>query len=295
MRNRCTKYHVPFTIFLLLTLFSCNPEARWETKKVTISMKLNNISAGFSECSFSTNKEAYYLINCVPAREGYDPMKEQKPFMMLALDSANLEYLAWRNELLKEGVSNIAPFASHALQYGDVEYVFTGLESNTHYWIYAFVVNPKTMEPAGKLYLMDAYTTEGSTMNVRFEYRVKGYWDYVYPMDENGTMTKHFPYLAATRDSLVVITTEGDSPEKYFGLWYDIQVMYPQLANIYYGVLAIENDGWSSYLYFEEGHTYYTYISGFDGWDNHHVIYKFTWTGENYEQYFTEADALPCE
>ena len=277
-----------------MLLSSCDPEARWETKNVDIRMSLNNISAGFAECTFSTNKEAYYLIDCVPAREGEDPMKEQKQFMTLALDSAYAEYLAWRNDLLKESEFNIAPFASHALQYGDVDYIFTGLDADTHYWIFAFVVNPETMKPAGKLHLMDAYTTAGSTMTIQFEYRVKGYWDYIYPMNEYGNIVNRFPYVATTRDSLEIVES-GDTPDMYFGFWYGLQLQYPQYVNVMYGVKAVENDGWDTYVLFEEGHTYYTYISGFDGSFNHHVIYKFTWTGEDFEQYFTEADALPCE
>ena len=47
---------------MLLWFSSCNPEAPWATKDVIIQMKAKTVSAGFAEYSFSTNKEAYYLI-----------------------------------------------------------------------------------------------------------------------------------------------------------------------------------------------------------------------------------------
>jgi len=272
------------------SLSSCNPEAKWETKDVEITMTIGDISAGFVECSFSTNKEAYYLIAITPAKTGYNPMNQQKQFMTLALDSANMEYIAWRNELLKAGEFTVAPFASHALQYGDVDYIFTGLEYDTDYWIYAFVVNPEKMTPAGRLYLLPVRTTKGTTKKIAFEYRVKDRWDYTYPINESGHIEDHYPYVAATRDSLE-IAESGDSPEMYFELWYSTQAANPSTANIIYGVKAICNDGWESYLEFEEGHTYYTYISGFDGFFNHHVLYKFTWK-EKFQQYFKEEDSV---
>ena len=79
----------------------------------------------------------------------------------------------------------------------------------------------------------------------------------------------------------------------YFALWYADLLAYPEWANVLYGVKAVKNDGWNSSIAFEKGHTYYTYISGFDGGFNHHVIYKFKWDGEFTDYYFTEQDADP--
>lgn len=282
---------VLLTLILLTgSLCSCDPEAKWDVKNVEITMTVENVSAGFIECSFETNKEAYYLIAIEAAQEGYNPMEHQKQFMMLAIDSANVEYLAWRNKLLRQGEFNIAPFASHALQYGAVNYIFTALEADTHYWIYAFVVNPETMMPVGRLHLVHAYTTVGTTKAIRFEYRVKGRWDYSYPMDMDGNILNHFPYVGTTRDSLEVAAS-GDAPTMYFDFWYNNLLQHPEQARIVYGVQAVENDGYDSYLEFQEGHTYYTYFSGFDGSFNHHVLYKFTWT-EDYEHYFTEEESV---
>ena len=102
-------------LLILMAFFcACNPDARWETEDVNISIDIQYISAGFIECSFSTDKEAYYLIAIDSVHSGYNPMDNQKQFMMLALDSANLSYLRWRNELLKAGEFHIAPFSSHS-------------------------------------------------------------------------------------------------------------------------------------------------------------------------------------
>ena len=129
-------------------------------------------------------------------------------------------------------------------------------------------------------------------MSIFFEYRVKGLWDYAYPMDGYGNICNIYPYVATTRDSLD-IAESGDSPAMYFALWYADLLAYPEWANVLYGVKAVKNDGWNSSIAFEKGHTYYTYISGFDGGFNHHVIYKFKWDGESTDYYFTEQDADP--
>lgn len=267
-------------------------------------MEVKTVSAGFIECNFSTTKEAYYLIAIEPAREDYDPMAHQKEFMMLALDSANVEYIQWRNWLLKNGETNIAPFASHALQYGDVNHFFTNLEPSAEYWVYAFIVNPDKLQPAGKLYLARLKTKEESSVNVFFEYRVRGYWDYIYPVDTLGNIYDQFPYMCATRDSLEILeqlpesersTVQLDTVAMWYFSDYFLDFMQPgadvtPLLN--YGVKAVENDGGSSYLCFEKGHTYYTAIVAWDGVMGNNVIYKFTWTGEDYEDYFKNEDSF---
>ena len=150
-------------LFSIIMLCSCDPEAKWETSDVDITINVQTVSAAFIRCEFKTNKEAYYLISCEPVVQDVDPMSYQKQFMMLALDSANVKYLAWRHEQLLGGEFNIAPFSSHALQYGNVNHVFTLPEADTDYWIYAFVVNPSTMAPVGKLYLTTVHTAPYST------------------------------------------------------------------------------------------------------------------------------------
>lgn len=276
-------------LLALLTL-ACNPEAPWTTKDVNISIDVTTVSAGFVECSFSTDKSAYYLIGIVPVEEGVDPMAHQKQFMQLALDSANVNYLEWRNWLLKEGEFNIAPFSSHVLQYGATNHFFTGLMIDQPYWIYAFVVDPDKMVPAGKLHLVTIRTKEESIINVHFDYRVKGRWDYIYPLDSLGRIYDHFPYIATTRDSAELAADSIDAV-LYFVFWMAERFGEPDLADVYYGVRAVENNAMDSYLEFEEGHTYYTAIGGYDGSFRHTTIYKFKWTGDSCAYYFTDSDS----
>ena len=277
---------------LLAGLASCNPDAKWTTKDVNIDVWVQNVSAGFVDCVFSTDKEAYYLVAIEPVREGFNPMSQQKQFMQLALDSAYAAYINWRKSLLDAGEFNVAPFSSHALQYGDVNYFFTGLHPDTDYWIYAFVVNPDKMIPAGKLYLQTIRTEKTSQVKIHFEYRVKGYWDYVYPLNDYGNINDYFPYVGTTRDSLEIAESHLE-PKKYFRAWLQNLYDHPEQAVVVYGVKAVENDGYDSHLMLEKGHTYYTAISAFDGpVSQSHVIYKFLWEGEDTDYYFCEKDSL---
>ena len=279
------------SVFIFQLSFSgCNPEARWVTEDVTITMEVTSVSAGFAECSFSTNRDAYYLISIERAREGYNPMEHQKQFMMLALDSANVKYLTWRNRLLREGEFNVAPFASHALQYGQVDHFFTGLEPDTEYWIYAFVVNPETQKPAGPLNLTTIHTAKASIFDIHFAYRVKGRWDYTYPLDKDGNINPYFPYIATTRDSAYMDMDEDEITGEFF-YWIYSRFEHPDSTNVLYGVKAVENSGWQSSVYFEEGHTYYTCIADFDGMFDHFAIYKFVWTGDSCNYFFHETDS----
>ena len=66
-----------------------------------------------------------------------------------------------------------------------------------------------------------------------------------------------------------------------------VAIMQP----VYYPFMkAIENNGEQSNLEFEEGHTYYTSITGYDGLFKRMTIYKFTWT-PNCEFYFHDTDS----
>ena len=161
MRNERTKMkgrrrEIKGIIFLAIIIFqislvSCSPEAPWETEGVEVRMQQKTVSAGFVEYDFSTNKDAYYLIAICEPWEDYNPVANPKQFMQLALDSAYAEYLLWRNDLLRAKEFNVAPFASHSLQYGQITHFFTGLIPDHDYWVYAFPVNPETMQPVGKL------------------------------------------------------------------------------------------------------------------------------------------------
>lgn len=278
---------------LLLCLVACNPEARWADSDVSVSMDIRTVSAGFVECRFATNKEAYYLVSIAEADDRSAPMTYQKQFMMLAIDSANLAYLHWRNDLLKQGEFNVASFSDHALQYGPTSLFFTGLQPEHDYWLYAFAVNPKTLEPIGKLNLTTIHTPAQSITDIHFEYRIIGYWDYVYPMDAKGNLLNNFPYICTTRDSVeldVNIQPNHLAAYHYFKDWVEYRFAHPDLVQPLYGVQTIEYDGFHSHLIFEEGHTYYTVLSAFDGVFKNMTIFKFVWEGENTNYLFVESD-----
>ena len=287
-------------ILLFLSIFifqfsisSCNPEAPWSTQDVTIEMSAQNVSAGFIEYSFTPNKEAYYLISCMPANELVDPFNHSKQFMILALDSANTAYIQWRNGLLRKGEFNIAPFASHCLQYGPITHFFTNLTPDTDYWVFAFVVNPETLKPVGKLFIETVKTTAESIMDVHFDYRVRGIWDYIYPLNPDGKINSHFPYLASTVDSAALVNIWGGiSPEEYFNDLFTTMAKSGDKENIHYGVTVVKNDGSGRSIPFEANHTYYTAIVSYDGFMGNNVIYRFLWTGDDYEAYFTDEDNI---
>ena len=232
------------------------------------------------------------MIAIQPVQEGVDPMGNQKQFMQLALDSANIDYLNWRYRELKNGEFNIASFASHSLQYGETGRFFTNLTPDTEYWIYAFVVNPETLKPTSRLLLKTVRTTSKSVCNVHFEYRVRGLWDYIYPIDDFGRINDHFPYMAATRDSAFITDQFKETPEEFFTELFSIYSQYNIDEVVLYGVHVTKNDGQNSDEHFEAGHTYYTAIVSYDGFMGNNVLYKFTWTGEDCELYMTEEDSI---
>lgn len=283
--------HVIILLLLALLSWSCDPNAYWVNDEgLKVQMTVETVSAGFVECSFSTDKEAYYLISIEKVSDDYDPLTHQKQFMMLALDSANLQYLAWRNRLLKEGEFNIAPFSSHSLKYGPTKHFFTALTPETDYWVFAFAVNPETLQPISTLTIQKVRTTAESVIDAHFEYRVKGVWDYIYPVDSKGNILANFPYIATTRDSAEL---EGDpkyAPYTFFIDWTYMMHEEPEMAKIRYGVQVVENDGLNSYLAFEENHTYYTFISSYDGYMTDSTIYRFVWQGDSTNYYFVDTD-----
>lgn len=279
--------------WLAFLTLACNPDASWTTKDVSIQISPYTVSAGYVECAFSPDKDAYYLVACEPARKGVNPMDNQKQFMTLAMDSAYTEYIQWRYDLLKDGEFSIAPFASHCLQYGKIDKFFTNLEPETDYWIYAFVVDPDKIQPAGKLFLQTVTTKATSVVDVHFDYRVRGYWDYIYPLNPDGKIVNKFPYLASTVDSATLTDIWGGiSPEDYFNdLFITISESHDE-SSIHYGVTVVKNDSSGTSIPFEVNHTYYTAIVSYDGFMGNNVIYRFHWTGDDYEAYFTDEDNI---
>jgi len=297
--------NIVLCLLSIVLCLGCNPEAKYEVENVNINVSVKAVSAGFVECDFTTDKDAYYLIAIVPAQEGVNPLEHQKQFMTLALDSAYVEYLDWRHDRLEEGEFHVAPFASHALQYGNIDHFFTGLWYDTEYWIYAFVVDPVAMKPRGKLHLVTVKTAFESSVPIMFEYRVNGDWDYIYPIDSaTYSIHEHFPYVAITRDSLDVDEAINDSssdygwcttPQEYFSYWLLYHSTHPEEARILYGVSAFKHDYFTTDIAFEEGHTYYTFIGGYDFSLKQNTLYKFLWEGDSTDIYFMPWDNLMLE
>lgn len=293
-------------VIVLLSLSSCNPEAK-AVSGMNVKIELNPyiISSGFIKCKFNPNKEAYYHIGIVPKEEAPDTSNTYsvKNFMTLQLDRAYAEYMDWRVWLLAEGVQPIAEFPTHSLQYGTVEHNFTLLNPDKEYMIYAFVVDSHTNKPDGRLFTYYISTSKTSEFeDLQFEYRVRGYWDYIYPIlfnprGDGETIVDYVPWVGATIDSLSLIESGYSGPAAYFEEDFDEYVLYKEDSRIHFGIYAHNNNGigdGSSTTLFEEGHTYYTGLTLMDGYLSKEslTIYKFRWENENTQFYFTPAERL---
>ena len=290
-------------IVLCVVFAACNPEVESHTKDVEISIDVEQVSAGFAQVRFSTNKEAFYLISIQPTKEGIDPQKIAKTFMLLSLDSAYADYLYWRNKQLQQNIPFVADFSSHSLQYGDIKHFFTLLQPNTDYWVYAFVVDPRTNKPAGKLFVETITTDSVSRIPVQFEYRVDGYWDYIYPVDSTGAIISTIPWVGETMDSITIREGGWRVPGEYFFDRFK-NVYYEDYERILYGIYAHENNGvgdGTSTTHFKEGTTYYTAMAALDAPlvfplpRNIYNIYRFTWMGDSTNLYFKPVQSMDGE
>lgn len=274
-------------LFVIVFIFSgCDPDSKYTTKKVNLEMDIIQVSCGFCEVQFSTDKNAYYYVAAEKVREGINPLNMSNQFMTLALDYAYKEYINWRYDLLYNGVKHIAEFSSHSLMYGNNDHFFINLEPDTDYWVYGFIVDPNTNSPAGDLVITTIHTDATSTKKVQFKYRLNGTWDYVYPLDESGQLDYFMPWVGESADSLKLRDElKVGAPGHYFAERFNY-LRESGEANIFYGMYAHDNNGYgdgTSNTLFEDGHTYYTAIACFDGplilegeYKNY-VIYKFTW------------------
>lgn len=281
-------------------LCACDPNAKAYTKRIEIDINVQNISAGFVQVEFSTNREAFYLVSMQPAKEGINPQEIAKTFMLLALDSAYLDYLRWRNEELQNLVPFVADFSSHSLQYGTTNRTFCFLLPDTDYWVFAFGVDPESNKPFGQLFLKTVTTKQKSVLTMDFQYRVLGEWDYVYPKDTAGNIISDVPWLGMTIDSAELRSYEeyrvpGEFFVEAFQAYYGIKM--DQM--IFYGVVVHQNNGddeGTAGTKFEEGHTYYSAFAILDGPisfpppETRYDIYRFTWHGDSTDLFFTHKD-----
>ena len=294
------KYLLAIPFLAMLFLLGCKPdEVVYNTEDVTINIYVKQVSAGYINVEFSTDKKAFYLTGIHHVREDIDDInKVAKQFMLLALDSAYLDYLSWRNEQLQDMAPFVADFASYALQYGNTNHYFTLLRPSTTYWVYAFVVDPNSNKPSGTLFIETVTTTATSQVPMFFEYRVEGQWDYVYPKDINGEINSYTPWVGETIDSITLREQGWETPGDYFLSLFD-EVYNGNYDRILYGIYAHENNGLgdgTSRTDFEMGKTYYTGMAALDAPmiypldKNVYDIYRFTWMGDTTKLYLTPAD-----
>jgi len=285
-----------FALLLMSVLVGCDPQSYAESgDKVVIEMEVMQVSAGFIEVTCTPDEPAYYLFGIQPVEEGKDPFEAEQNFMDLALDAAYVEYVQWRHSYLESGEKNIADFPSHSLNYGETTIVKNFLIPDTDYWIYCFVVDAESNKANGNLICEKIHTLSSSSYEskLRYSYRVRGRWDYIYPYDkETGELVTHVPWAGKTIDSLEIRSSGAAVPGRYFdSLFSDLDETSPL---VHIGVYAFKNDGvgdGSSDTCFKEGHTYYTAIATVDGPRNSSFdIYKFTWTSD-FEEVYDDMDS----
>jgi hypothetical protein len=297
-------WHTLLFYLLAFALLACNPTVEFHTDEVDINIQVQQVSAGYAHVSFTTNKRAYYLTGIHPIRKDVaDIQQYAKQFMTLALDSAYVDYLYWRNHQLQQLAPFVTDFASYALKYSNTDQYFTLLQPTTDYWVYAFVVNPTTNKPVGTLFLQTITTHATSSEPMLFEYRIEGQWDYVYPKDKNGEINSHTPWVGETIDSLTLREQGWETPGKYFLSRFD-EVYQGDYTRILYGIHVHENNGehdGTSHTEFEVGKTYYTGMAALDAPltypldTNLYDIYRFTWMGDSTKLYFTPVDCTGGE
>lgn len=286
--------NILFTLAACLLAASCDTRAAYNTEGVVIDMNIIQLRSGFCEVEFTPSSDAWYYVDVKPV-SNMDPRVYKTEFMSLALDEAYMKYIEWRHGQLVQHAPYVADFASHSLRYRNTCDYFYYLEPDTDYWLFAFVVDPKTNEPCGDLFCQTIHTSPKSDIDVTLLYKVSGSWDYGYPLDKKtGSLTTDVPWIGITYDSEDIADEMACmTPDQFFGRCYD-QLVEHRNANIFRGIYAHENNGLgdgTSRTVYKEGHTYYICMAVFDGKFSQHVIYKFTWT-KDIELTFVPDDSL---
>jgi len=270
-------YNILLALSLSLLAAGCSPEMVNDFEKATLSIDIVDYSAGFVRASFEVDRDAFYLVGIREVVDYEDPLGYEKQFMTLALDSAYVKYLDWRYDLLYNGEQFVAPFSSHALNYGDTEVCFKFLKPNTEYMVFCFLVDVDKNKPYGSVSCAFVKTLAESNHPVHFDYRVDGYWDYAYPKDTFDNIISEIPWIAETIDSLTLVEKGVRVPGEYFSQrFYELQA--DPNSRVLFGIYAHENNGKNGVL-FEAGHTYYTAFGGLDGPLKYYSIFRFHWDG----------------
>ena len=275
------------SLLTVLCLTSCDPDAKYYTKKVSIKIEQKRKSLSYVEAEFTTNKEAYYYMNILPdSNTEYVNLMRKKPkqFMSLMIDSAYVEYVEWRYSFLKSGVTTVADFASHSLRYGPVKKFFQNLKEESKYHLFAFAVDPSSNKPIGDLYTLEVETLTHQAVNIHFNARVSGNWFYIYPLDEKNSVIDYSPYVWSYIDEEFFEEKYKKNPEAFlrFLLYGDEEEGYVDItADISSMGIDVDNDNDSQVL--EPGMTCYIIIASLDGGINKITEYKFVYNGPQTE------------
>ncbi|MBQ0149621.1 MAG: hypothetical protein KBT08_03280 [Bacteroidales bacterium] len=294
-------FHCIIMVSAALSLWACDQYADFDSgPDVSIDITINRVSAGFVDITFTPDRPAYFLYSVDRVIPGIDPDKYEQAFMDLALDSAYVEYVKWRHDQYMNLETTVADFASHNLSYGKTDYTQNFLQPDTDYWVYGFVVDAQSNKANGRLFWTTIHTTNESIFkDIRFRYRIKGTWDYVYPYDiKSNELVTDVPWVGQTADSLQIRDLGFSSPGKYFDSKF-ITDYHHNYGSTFLGVYAHDNNGvgdGTSTTRFEVGHTYYTAMATLDGPRNECFdIYKFTWEGPEMELMLTHEDSTMGE
>ena len=275
------------SLLTVLCLTSCDPDAIYYTKDVTVKIEQKRRSISYVEAEFTTNKEAYYYMNILPdSNTEYVNLMRKKPkqFMSLMIDSAYVEYVEWRYSFLKSGVTTVADFASHSLRYGPVKKFFQNLKEGSKYHLFAFAVDAESNKPIGELYTLDVETLTHQAVNIHFNARVSGNWFYIYPLDEKNSVIDYSPYVWSYIDEEFFEEKYKKNPEAFlrFLLYGDEEEGYVDItADISSMGIDVDNDNDSQVL--EPGMTCYIIIASLDGGINKITEYKFVYNGPQTE------------
>lgn len=275
------------SLLTVLCLTSCDPDAKYYTKKVSIKIEQKRKSLGYVEAEFTTNKEAYYYMNILPdSNTEYVNLmrKNPKQFMSLMIDSAYVEYVEWRYSFLKSGVTTVADFASHSLRYGPVKKFFQNLKEGSKYHLFAFAVDAESNKPIGELYTLDVETLTHQAVNIHFNARVSGNWFYIYPLDEKNSVIDYSPYVWSYIDEEFFEEKYEKNPEAFlrFLLYGDEEEGYVDITDDISSMgIDVDNDNDRQVL--ESGMTCYIIIASLDGGINKITEYKFVYNGPQTE------------
>lgn len=301
---RRTVLHITLLILMALAAFSCQTGARYEIRRVEIDTQILDISAGYVRVTAQPNRDAYYAMGVVKKdlRE-YDPYGKPNQFMTLMLDSLYLEYTNWRYPYLKHGVDYIASFESHSLHYDSTEVYFNGLIPDTKYWLYSFPVDPYAKTPTGSLKIQEFTTQAIRHQDLHFDVSINGYFVLVYPRDENDNVLDNTaPFYSELLDSALLVSELGEpiGPgvlTRVGEALYQEYCEYPEWFKLCHTIdeYSYEDEPYATLI---AGHTYYLLISVIDGSLVNRTVFKFTWTGPDYqndnpELYFREGQNCP--